>query len=39
MILAVLLPAIIIVALVIRQNGPQEAPAVQLAPPPSAQPQ
>lgn len=33
---AILLPAIIVVALMIRQNGPQEAPPVQLNPAPNA---
>jgi hypothetical protein len=31
--LAVLLPVIVVVALVIRQNGPREAPPVQLSEP------
>jgi len=35
-VLAILLPAVILVALVIRQNGPREAAPVQLAPPPAA---
>lgn len=33
-VLAVLLPAILVVGLVARQDGPREAPAVRLAPPP-----
>jgi hypothetical protein len=36
--LAFLLPAIIIIALLIRQNGPREAPPVRLSPPPAATP-
>jgi hypothetical protein len=32
-VLAVLLPAVILVALALRPSGPLEAPAVQLAPP------
>jgi len=34
--LALLLPAIIVVALVIRQNGPRETPPVQIKPPGAA---
>lgn len=37
-VLAVLLPAILIVAAVARQNGPREAPAVRLAPPAAGTP-
>jgi hypothetical protein len=37
-VLAVLLPAIIVLALVVRQNGPTEAPPVMLSPPPAATP-
>ena len=33
MVLAVLLPAIIVLALVMRRNGPTEAPPVRLSPP------
>jgi cytochrome oxidase assembly protein ShyY1 len=34
--LAVLLPAILLVAMVARQDGPREAPAVRLSPPGAA---
>jgi len=33
---AILLPAVIVIALIIRQNGPQEEPPVQLSPPSNA---